>query len=69
MLITPIMIMQKMHLLRLSTINFATILRLTKIADRVGSSHFEFDPDEFKAKFEANKGKVYSETQKCFYDL
>ena len=55
-----------MHLLRLSIINFATILSLTKIADRVGSSHFEFDPDEFKAKFEANKGKVYSETQKCF---
>ena len=29
------------------------------MADRVGSSHLDFDPEAFKAKFQANKGKVY----------
>ena len=29
------------------------------IKDRVGSSHFDFDPEEYKARFQAEKGNFH----------
>jgi hypothetical protein len=41
----------------LSIIFFFTILRHKLNKDRVGSSHYDFDPEEYKARFQAEKGK------------
>ena len=45
---------------------FFTILRHKLIADRVGSSHYDFDPEDYKARFQAEKGNLKFKFQSRF---
>ena len=58
--------MLKMWMQIMNIIFFFTILRHKLIKDRVGSSHYDFDPENYKARFQAEKGNLKFKIQSRF---